>query len=151
MLRMVRAKSRRGSSLRLGKNCMLTRITRWLHRRKLARMAFYQRTQYSFDGVTIRAHDPLGADQSLALAKITDVGVETTCLGPFAEDVFWLINRDAEAIRIPQCSPIFAVLMKHFESIEGFDWNAFGRSMSSTEDAFFACWSSKATTNETTA
>lgn len=111
-------------------------------------MLFYQRTQYSFDGVTIRAQDPLGADQSLAFAQITDVSVETNCLGPFVEDVFWLINRETEAVRIPQCSPVFAVLLKQFELLEGFDWDAFGRSMGSTDDALFPCWSRHAITNE---
>ena len=128
---------------------MLTRIKTWLNRRKLARMAFYERTQYSFNGVTIRAHDPLGADQSLAVAQISDVGVETNCLGPFVEDVFWLLNREREAIRIPQRSPVFAVLTKQFESLEGFDWEAFRRSMSSTDDAFFACWSKYPATKKT--
>jgi hypothetical protein len=40
--------------------------------------------------------------------------------------------------------------MKQFESLDGFDWDAFGRSMSSTNEAFFACWSEHPTTNEKT-
>jgi hypothetical protein len=111
-------------------------------------IAFYERTEYSFDGATIRAHDPLGSDQSIAVSQIKDVGVETNCLGPFVEDVFWLINRETDPIRIPQCSPVFAALMKHFESFEGFDWDAFARSMSSTEDAFFPCRPRPPTPNE---
>ncbi|MFO1521807.1 MAG: hypothetical protein U1F77_06745 [Kiritimatiellia bacterium] len=103
-------------------------------------MPFYVRTEYSFDGVLIRANDPLGASHRIRLDEIRDVGVETTCLGPFVEDVYWVINRDAEALRVPQCSQVFAELMKQFESLQGFDWDSFGRSMSSTDDAFFHCW-----------
>lgn len=119
---------------------MLKSITKWLRQRKLARTPFYERIQYSLDGAVIRASDPLGDDLSIRIAAIRDVGVETTSLGPFVEDVFWVINRDAEALRIPQCSPVFVELIKQFESLEGFDWDSFGRSMSSTDEAFFHCW-----------
>jgi hypothetical protein len=105
-------------------------------------MAFYERTKYSFDGSVIRACDPLHADQSISISDISDVGIETNCLGPFAEDVFWLIDREGAAIRIPQCSPVFGNLLDHFKNLERFDWDAFTRSMSSAEDAYFPCWES---------
>jgi hypothetical protein len=119
---------------------MLTRITKWFQRRKLARMPFYERTQYSFDGLVIRANDPLGENQTIRVADIQDLGIETTSLGPFVEDIFWVINQESEALRVPQCSPVFSELMKHFETLEGFDWESFNRSMCSTDDAFFHCW-----------
>ena len=103
-------------------------------------MAFYERTEYSFDGSVIRASDPLDADQSISISDISAIGIETNCLGPFVEDVFWLIEREGAAIRIPQCSPVFDKLLDHFKNLERFNWDAFTRSMSSTSDAYFPCW-----------
>jgi hypothetical protein len=120
---------------------MLSNIKKWLQRRKTARMVFYERTEYSFDGVTIRARDPLHADQSILIADISDIGIETNCLGPFVEDVFWLIDREGAALRIPQCSPVFNKIMEHYKNSKQFDWDQFTRSMSSTADAYFPCWS----------
>jgi len=120
---------------------MLSNIKTWLRRKKVARMAFYERTEYSFDGVTIRARDPLHADQSILISDISDIGIETNCLGPFVEDVFWLIDREGAALRIPQCSPVFSKIMEHYKNSERFDWDSFTRSMSCTADAYFPCWS----------
>jgi hypothetical protein len=122
---------------------MLARVRKWLHRNKLVQRPFYERTEYTFDGTVIRARDPLGTDRSICVSLISDVGIETNSLGPFVEDVFLLLNREAEAIRIPQCSSVFNQLLEHFKSFEGFDWDAVGRSMTCTKDAFFACWSRK--------
>ena len=120
---------------------MLTRIKTWFTKTRLESTPFYERTVYSFDGLTLRASDPLGADQALDLAEVSDVGVETTCLGPFVEDVFWVVSNGSEKIRVPQCSPIFKKLLAHFETLEGFDWESFGRSVPCTDDAYFPCWS----------
>ena len=128
---------------------MLTRIRSWFQRRRLAATPFYERTRYSFDGITLRASDPLGGDQQLTCSDFVDVGVETSCLGPFVEDVFWLINREAEMIRVPQCSPVFALLLQHSESFAGFEWDAFAGAMACTEDRYFPCWS-RATKREAT-
>lgn len=123
---------------------MLTRLTPWLAKRKLAKTPFYLRTTYEFDGATLHASDPLGPDQSILVAKISKVAIETNCLGPVAEDVFWRIESDSQVILVPQRSPVFAELMKHFESFERFDWEAFHRAMSCTDDALFPCWAREA-------
>lgn len=123
---------------------MLTRFSTWLARRRLQNIPFYERTEYSFDGVTIRARDPLGSDQSVPLTKLTEIGVETNSLGPFAEDVFWLLQFAGGALRIPQSSPVFGVLLKAFETFPGFDFEPFLQSMGSTSDAYFSCWKAPA-------
>ena len=126
---------------------MLARVKTWWSRRKLASTPFYERTAYTFDGAVLRASDPLGADQTIDMAKVLNVGVETTCLGPFVEDVFWVVSDGVQSIRIPQCSPIFEQLLAHFKTVEGFDWDSFGRSAPCTDDAYFPCWSRR-TSNE---
>jgi len=122
---------------------MVTRIKRWFAKRRLVDTPFYERTRYEFDGAILRASDPLGTEQSISAAKICDVAVETNCLGPFVEDVFWRISDESVVILVPQCSPVFTELMKHFEAFEGFDWDAFRRSMGCTDDALFRCWTRK--------
>ena len=122
---------------------MLTRVKQWFTRRKLTHTPFYERTKYEFDGVTLRASDPLGCMQSISVTEISDVAIETNCLGPFVEDVFWRISSNSEVIRVPQGSPVFSELMKHFKSFEMFDWEPFSRSMSCTDDALFLCWKRK--------
>jgi hypothetical protein len=122
---------------------MLARIKNWLVRRRLADAPFYVRTHYSFEGGTLRAFDPIGFDQRLTTSQFVEVGIETTSLCPFAEDVFWLINRHGESVRVPQCSPVFGELLKHFEVFTDFDWEACTRAMACTDDAYFSCWSRK--------
>jgi hypothetical protein len=105
------------------------------------RTPFHERSTDSLDGDLLRACDPLRKVQSIDLSKITEVGIETNSLGPFVEDVFWSITDGFQVIQIPQCSPIFPELLERFKSLDGFDWDSFGRSMSCTDDAYFLCWS----------
>lgn len=114
---------------------MLVRVRQWFARRKLTHTPFHE-----FDGFVLRASDPLGNLQLIAISEILEVAIETNSLGPFVEDVFWRVNSDSEVIRVPQSSPVFTVLMEHFESLESFDWEAFSRSMGCTDDALFLCW-----------
>ena len=119
---------------------MLATLKSWFSKRKEAGRPCYERTVYSFADDTVRVVDPLGSDVSIRVVEMIDIGIETNCLGPFVEDVFWLINRDRDSLRIPQCSPLFKTLMERFEKLEGFDWAPFNQSMSCAQDAYFPCW-----------
>ena len=71
---------------------------------------------------------------------IYEIGVVTTDVGPFAEDVFWLIDKDTDGLRIPQMSPVFKALMDYFGSLEDFDWRPFNDAMCCTDCHYFLCW-----------
>ncbi len=96
--------------------------------------------RFSFDGRTITAEGPLARKISVKVEDIREIGIETTDAGPFIEDVFWLINRETEALRIPQESPVFKELMDYFGSFVGFDWEPFAEAMSCTGCRYFLCW-----------
>ena len=99
-----------------------------------------RQTRFTFDGHTITADGPLAQKTSLRVDDIREIGVETTDTGPLVEDVFWLINRDTDALRIPQESPVFKDLMDYFGSLQGFDWQPFTEAMSCTNCSYFLCW-----------
>lgn len=99
---------------------------------------------FSFDGQTITAAGLLAQKTSVRVENIHEIGIETTDLGPFVEDVFWLINRETDALRVPQDSPVFKELMVHFESIKDFDWQPFTEAMSCTDCRYFLCWKKSA-------
>ena len=96
--------------------------------------------EYSFDGRTIGVGRPWGRKVCVEIQDIEEIGVETTDKGPFMEDVFWVINRDKECLRIPEPAAAFPTLMKCFESWDGFDWKPFVEAMSCTENRYFRCW-----------
>ena len=97
-------------------------------------------THCSFDGQCIAVEGPRGDRTTVKIEDVREIGVETTEDGPFDEDVFWLVNRDAEGLRIPQGSPVFKKLMDAFGSFEGFDWPSFTEAMSCTDCHYFLCW-----------
>jgi hypothetical protein len=99
-----------------------------------------QEVRFSYDGNTITAEGPLAGRTSVRIEDIREIGVETTDTGPFVEDVFWVINRDTDALRIPQDSPVFKELMDAFGSFEGFNWEPFTEAMACTDRRYFLCW-----------
>ena len=96
--------------------------------------------RFSFDGHTHIVDGPLTQRTSVRVEDIGEIGVETTDSGPFVEDVFWLINRDTDGLRIPQDSPVFKELMDTFGSFRGFDWHPFFDAMACTDRRYFLCW-----------
>jgi hypothetical protein len=99
-----------------------------------------RQTCYEFDGETITASGPFAGRVSVRIEDIHEIGIETTDEGPFVEDVFWLINRETDELRIPQGSLVFTTLMERFRTLEGFDWKPFGQAMACTDCCYFLCW-----------
>lgn len=116
---------------------MFGRIRNWLEKKSPNPL---RQTRCAFDGDTITADGPFARRVSIRVQDIHEIGIKTTDAGPFVEDVFWLINRDAEALHIPQQSPVFKVLMDRFGSLEGFDWPSFTEAMACTDCRYFLCW-----------
>ena len=77
---------------------MFARIQGWFAKKSPNHL---RQIWFSFDGNTITADGPFAKKTSLRVEDIYEVGVETTDAGPFAEDVFWLINRDTDSLRVP--------------------------------------------------
>ena len=116
---------------------MFARLQNWFARNSPNHL---RQIRFSFDGHTITADGPLAHRSSVRIEEIREIGVETTDTGPFVEDVFWLINRDTDGLRIPQDSPVFKELMGAFGLFEGFDWQSFAEAMACTDRRYFLCW-----------
>ena len=116
---------------------MFTKLREWFFKKSLNHM---RQIHFAFDGRVITADGPLARKTSVRVEDIHEIGVETNDGGPFIEDVYWLINRDSDGLRIPQGSPVFKSLMDYFGSYEGFDWKPFGEAMACTDCRYFLCW-----------
>lgn len=116
---------------------MLAKLRRWFEKRSPNHQ---RQIRFSFDGHTIAASGPLAETTSVNIDAIHEIGVETTDTGPFVEDVFWLINRDTDGLRVPQGSPVFKTLMDYFGSLDGFNWRPFNDAMCCTGRRYFLCW-----------
>jgi hypothetical protein len=116
---------------------MLTKLRNWFERKSPNHL---RQACYEFDGETITVDGPFARRVSVRVQDIHEIGVETTDTGPFIEDVFWLINRETDGLRIPQGSPVFKALMERFESLEGFDWEPFVEAMACPDCRYFLCW-----------
>src|SRR5215468_155234 len=70
---------------------------------------------------------------------IREVRVRTTADGPFAEDVFFLIEDGAGRLTLPQ-STVPTHLLDRLQHLPGFDNAALIKAMSSVEEAEFLCY-----------
>jgi hypothetical protein len=103
-------------------------------------VAPYLRTNYWLRGDVFTFKRPFSRPVSVRIDELDEIGVETTDKGPFVEDVFWILKRGQMRIRVGDPHPVFKMLMKRFESLEGFDWRPFIEAQSCTENRYFLCW-----------
>ena len=120
---------------------LIARFQNWFARKSPKHL---RHVRFSFDGQTITAEGPFAKKVFLRLRDIDEIGIETSDTGPIIEDLFWLINRDSDALRIPQDSPVFRQLMDHFGTFPGFNWQPFIDAMSCTDQHYFQCWRKRA-------
>jgi hypothetical protein len=82
-----------------------------------------------------------GKVEAVTWACLTAVSVWTTSDGPFAEDVFFVLESgDGSGCIIPQSAPESTLLLERLQQLPGFDNAAFILAMQSTEDKRFTCW-----------
>ena len=124
---------------------MFAKLKSWLVQKFTRRPQRHM--DFSFDGRTIGVDLRTEQRTLLNVEDIYEVGIETTDTGPFIEDVYWLINRDQQGLRIPQNSPVFDELMDYFKALERFDWSAFADAMCCTDCRYFLCWKTAAKTS----
>lgn len=113
----------------------------WI-RRGLQEIRLGKRSSARFsleDGVLIVARSS-SRHQTIRLADLDEIGIETNDMGPFAEDVFWRLRAGPTTVLVPQQSPMFQELMNLFGEREGFDWQPFLESMGCTDCHYFPCW-----------
>ena len=90
----------------------------------------------------ISATDPQGKTQSIELADLGGVMIETNDSGPFGPDVWWLLfgPDDRLACAFPQGADGERDAVDLVMNLPGFDHEAMIMAMGSTANAVFAVW-----------
>ncbi|MGQ0673144.1 MAG: hypothetical protein ACT4N2_09740 [Hyphomicrobium sp.] len=99
----------------------------------------------SHDETSILLHHPDGREDAMAWSAIVRVAIETTDSGPFAADLFWIVD-DSEGRRLTiplEADGESELLAKMQRRLDGFDNMAVVEAMGSTEMARFTVWEAK--------
>ncbi len=81
----------------------------------------------------------------LEVAGLASVRIQTTADGPFAPDVFWVLEpQDGAPLVVPQEAPGFDGLLARLQRFPAFDNDAVIRAMGCTAAGAFLCWRSDA-------
>jgi hypothetical protein len=83
---------------------------------------------------------PDGKVERVGWADLQKVEVVTTRDGPFAPDVFWVLQGTDGGCAVPQGATGDSQLLERLQALPGFDNHAFIEAMSSTSDRRFLCW-----------
>jgi hypothetical protein len=95
------------------------------------------------DETTIRVRQPDGREETLVWADLARVAIMTTCAGPFATDLFWILTprEGGRNLVIPLGATGEHELLKAMQRrLRGFDNMAVIEAMGSTDDASFPVW-----------
>lgn len=73
-------------------------------------------------------------------SNLASVAVRTTSVGPFGEDVYWLlVGADGQGVAVPQGAAPEG-LLDRLRTLPGFDSSAVIAAMGSTSYRLFHCW-----------
>jgi len=78
--------------------------------------------------------------EAIGWEEVIEIAIVTTDEGPFAPDVWVLFIGESGGCSIPQGANGFDMLFDVFKKFPGFNYKAFIKAMSSTENAKFVCW-----------
>lgn len=84
--------------------------------------------------------DPGGRRNAVAWKALESVRVVTTGGGPFAPDVFWVLEGGGAKCVVPLGASGEPELLARLQALPGFDNEAFIKAMGSSEDASFPVW-----------
>ena len=83
---------------------------------------------------------PDGKVERIQWSDLQKVEVITTSDGPFAPDVFWLLDGTAEGCAVPSGATGEKELLERLQALPGFDNSAVIAAMSCASDRRFLCW-----------
>lgn len=97
------------------------------------------------DGDGARLTRPDGTVEAVRWDALTGVTVHTTAAGPFAEDLFWLLEGlDDTGCLIPGDAAVRSGLLDHLGRLDGLDSMAVIEASGCTTEAFFPVWRGEA-------
>lgn len=98
--------------------------------------------EFAIDADGVRRTLTSGAIEEIRWENLTEVTVRTTSEGPYADDVYWLLQGTLGGVAVP--SNRAPNLLKRLQRLPDFDNLAVVNAMGSTEDAWFPCWRGQA-------
>lgn len=84
--------------------------------------------------------DPGGRRNAVSWRELESVRLVTTGSGPFAPDVFWVLEGGGAKCVVPLGATGEPELLDRLQRLPGFDHEALIAAMGSTDDASFTCW-----------
>ena len=96
--------------------------------------------EVSFDTVAISYIPPGGGTIRVAWSDLRAVDVVTNNLGPFTEDVFWVLHGGGPPLMIPQSAGGSDSLLARLQELPRFDSRPVIAAMSLAGNARFLCW-----------
>src|SRR3989338_1072913 len=91
------------------------------------------------DGVIV-VQNPQGEIETLPIANVISVKIETDDSGPWESDVWWLISSTDDALVFPSGATGEKTVLEALQLLPGFDNDAVTRAMSCTEPRTFVCF-----------
>lgn len=108
---------------------------------KSTNVAYERAWTVKIDNNSIISIDYKQVSTSILIDEITKVIVETNDSGPWGTDVWWIISDGTKVIRVPGGATGEQSLLIELQKLEGFDNNQLIKSMSSTDNVQFVCYS----------
>lgn len=92
------------------------------------------------DEIGVVCRRPDGTSESIGWNSLEQVTILTNGLGPWADDVFFVLEGTGYGCVVPHGSEGDNRLVERLQRLPGFDNHALMAAMSSTDDATFVCW-----------
>lgn len=87
--------------------------------------------------------EPDGNESDCIISEIEKVIIETTDQGPFYPDVWWKIFTDEKVLIFPEGATGELEFFTEIQKLPEFNNEELAKSMSSTSNNLFVCWSKK--------
>ena len=81
-----------------------------------------------------------GHKEEVTWKELSKIEIHTNDLGPFVEDVYWVLHGNERGCVIPQGAPDSGKLLDKLQKLENFNNEKFINSMSCTENNQFIVW-----------
>lgn len=83
---------------------------------------------------------PSGLVERVRWDDLQAVWIETTDDGPFVPDVFWVLEGTESSVVVPMEINKKLSILKHLQTLPGFDNEAVIAAMTSVKNGRFVCW-----------
>lgn len=91
----------------------------------------------------IKVEPPFGKTCEIRWKDLIQIKLINTDEGPFIQDIWLILSGASDTVAIPHGIKDFDLIFEIISKYEGFDFDAFTQSMTSTENAEYILWTKK--------